>query len=69
MTIVPRGEDAGRREEGPGKVEAEVEGTQPQGTECQEPPEAEGSKDSPLEAWRECGSADTFPDFWLPGLW
>lgn len=57
MTIVfrrnRRGRDTGRRGEGHGKVEAEVGGLQPQATERQGPPEAGGSKGSPLEAWRE----------------
>lgn len=63
MTVVSRrnrrGEEAGRREEAHGKAEAETGGLQPQAKESQEPPEAGGSKGSPLEVWGDCGFADT----------
>nr|KAF6456904.1 hypothetical protein HJG63_011537 [Rousettus aegyptiacus] len=59
----------GRREEGHVKMEAEVGVRQPQTKERQEPPEAGGSKDSPLEAWQEPGSAETLiSDLWFPEL-
>lgn len=63
-----RGEDTGRRE-GRVKTEAEIGVMQPQAKDCQQPPEAGGSKDSPLEAWQEQGSADTLiSDLWFPEL-